>query len=214
MYKFIIACVLLFAVFKLLKSDDDPSGVNTVCFFGSCVGASFEIQERNYSPGEGTFTITGYRGDEFTSNSFNLEPVQRYEGLSFGLEDATTYRELTARKRLHVFNDQNLKIYQTQFSGKKNQCPAGWVHKHLELVLLIPVDNDVERSLEVFELEFDPNGTPFALEGHFLTPLESYFLYKDKRYEVTLTTHESALSNVGSAQHPVHHFLVTGIPLM
>ena len=122
------------------------------------------------------------------------------------------YRELTARKRLHVFNDKNLNIYQNRFSGKQNQCPAGWVHQHLELVLLIPVDEEVERSLETFELDFDPNGTPFTLEGHFLTSRESYFMHKGKRYNVTLTKYESALSNVGSAQHPVRHFLVTSIP--
>lgn len=211
MKKILLVGGLLFAVIHFLGRDD-PSGISSMCLFGKCSGDDFEIIERNYDPEEGIFAITGNKGDRFTSNTFDLQPARRYEGLSFGLEEASLYRELSVRKRMHIFNDRNLKIYQEQFSGKENQCPAGWVHQHLELVLLIPANEETERQLEAFELDFDPNGTPFALEGHFLKPRESYFVHKGERYAVTLAKHESALSNVGSANHPIHHFLVTGIP--
>ena len=91
------------------------------------------------------------------------------------------------------------------------QCPAAFVHQNLETVLLIPVNDDVSKELDVYDLPFSPDGTPFKLEGYFMTSRASYFIKDGEPVDLTLATHEGALSNVGSAQHLIHYFLVTHI---
>ena len=208
--RLVYLAIILFAISYFFQCDKSIQSTTT-CILGFCFGKDYELQSRELSTEDNTFTVIGYSDDELTTHVFNLGESRIYEGLSFGLDDPEIYKSLTAKKRLQILNAAAYKTYTEKYLRVSNQCPASFIHQNLESVLLIPATDTLSKELENYHLAFSPDGTPFKLEGYFLTPLSSHIIKDGERVELTLATHEGALSNVGSANHKIHYFLVTRI---
>lgn len=212
MKNLVYIAIILFAASKLFNCGGaSTTSVGRMCFLSLCFGAEFELKDRELSAENKTFRVAGTTGDEYSEHLFVLGEHTTYEGLSFGMEDSDIHLAITAKKRLHILNEAAYKIYIEQYLRVKKQCPASFVHQNLETVLLIPASDSIDRALDGYDLPFSPDGTPFKLGGHFMKSDSAYFIKDGVRFNLTLATHEAAASNVGSAQHLIHYFLVTQI---
>lgn len=211
MKNLLYVAIVLFAISKLFNCSGASHSVGKTCVLSFCFGPSFELERREISEAEKMFTVTGYTDGEFTDHRFSLGEHGVYEGLSFGLEESNIYGSLTAKKRMHILNEKAYQTYLEKYLRVKKQCPAAFVHQNLETVLLIPASDEITQEFEDYDLPFSPDGTPFKFEGYIMTPKESYAINDGNRLELTLASHEGALSNVGSAQHLIRYFLVTHI---
>lgn len=211
MKKLLYVAIVLFAISKLFHCSDASHSIGETCIFGFCFGPTFELERREISNTDNIFTVTGYAGDEFTESQFFMEKHGVYEGLSFGLEESHLHGSLTAKKRMHILNDRAYKTYVEKYLRVKKQCPVSFIHQNLETVLLIPASELIAQDFENYELPFSAEGTPFKFEGYFMSAKESYAIRDGNRLNITLASHEAAMSNKGSAQHLIRYFLVTRI---
>ncbi len=181
------------------------------CLFGWCFVDEMEVKERTYDLENNSYTIVGDVDGEYTSHTFTLGKEQTIEELSFGIWDADTFRKYTAIKKIHILKDAALQTYREKYLIPGVGCPASFMNQNLQSLLLLPVSSAVGEELEAYDIPFDGRGTEFKLTGHYLKPRESYFLQGDKKWTLDLEDYESVVSNVGSARHKLHYFLVTSI---
>jgi hypothetical protein len=197
---------MLFIIFLL-----GLSGCDNFCIGGACTGNAPIIKERVYEPAAQRFYIEVDRDGEFNAHTFKLGELKTVEHLSFGVHDALLLRKYTAVKKIHILSDSALNTYREQYLIPGKDCPASFMNQHLQSLLLIPANEAVAKELETYDIPFDGRGTSFKLTGHTMIHDNSYFIRKGKTFTLDIAKHESVMSNVGSARHPLHYFLVTEI---
>ena len=201
----LIACVLAFVYFK-------PSSSTNFCIGGLlCSADEIKISQRLYEPQAGRFVLEGEIGDEFHHFEYRLEDEQIVEKLSFGVRDVPLFADYSAVKGIHILRESAVKIYYEKYVIPGKGCPASFMNQNLETLMLLPVDENMTAQLEAYDIPFDGRGTPFRLRGHYMHDNGTYFIDDGKRYNLKLTTHESVMSNFGSASHAIRYFLVTEI---
>ncbi len=183
------------------------------CFFDLSSWDGLEVKEQTYDPVNKTYVVTGNLDGEFKFHAFRLGEKQSIEKLSFGIDDATTFRKYTAVKRIHILAESAIATYYEKYVIPGIGCPASFMNENLQNLLLLPVSKDIAAKLEKYDIPFDGRGTKFKLTGHYLTHDNSYFIKKGKKWTLDIEEYESVMSNVGSAQRKVNYFLVTSIDL-
>jgi hypothetical protein len=188
-------------------------GCDSFCIGGACFGSTPTIKERVYEPTAQRFYIEMDLDGEFNAHTFKLGKLTTVEHLSFGVHDAFVHRKYSAVKKIHILSDSALNTYRQKYLIPGIECPASFMNQHLQSLLLIPANEAVAKQLETYDVPFDGRGTAFKLTGHAMTHDNSYFIDKGKKFMLNIAKHESVMSNVGSARHPLHYFLVTEIHL-
>ena len=186
-------------------------GCDSFCIGGACFTDEAILKERRYEPDKNQFHLEVDRDGEFNSHTFTLGKLQTIEQLSFGVHEANLCRKYTAVKKIHILSDSALTTYRNQYLIPGKGCPASFMNQNLQSLLLIPANEEVAKQLDSYDIPFDGRGTSFKLAGHYMTHKESYFIDDGKTFTLTLEKHESVMSNVGSARHPLHYFLVTEV---
>src|SRR5690606_34726656 len=127
------------------------------------------------------------------------------------ISDAAVIRKYSAVKKVHTLNAGALKTYHQEYVLPGKECPVSFMHQNLQSLLLIPVNDEVAKQMEFFDIPFDGRGTPYQLRGYNMRHKHSYFIDNGKTFTVSLPTYESAMSNFGSARHTINYFLVTEV---
>jgi hypothetical protein len=204
----------LFALFIICLVSLRMSGCRSFCVLGFCSTDGLEVNQQNYDPINKTYLVAGNLNGQYTSYSFKLGDKQSIEKLSFGIEDATTFKQYTAIKKIHILDDSAIAAYYEKYVIPKVGCPASFMNQNLQNLLLLPVSKGIAKQLEQYDIPFDGKGTRFKLTGHYLTPDSAYFLKSNgEKWTLGLIEYEDVFSNIGSAQRKVHYFLVTAIDL-
>jgi hypothetical protein len=186
-------------------------GCDSFCIGGTCFMDEPVLKERVYDEDKKYFHIELDRDGEFNSHTFRLGKLETIEQLSFGVHDAHLFRKYTAVKKIHILSNAALNTYRKQYLIPGIGCPASFMNQNLQSMLLIPANEAVAKQLEVYDIPFDGRGTAFKLTGHTMAHDSSYFIDNGKTFTLDLESYESVMSNVGSAQHPLHYFLVTDV---
>lgn len=182
------------------------------CIGGFCFVDEMKVEQRDYDPINNRYTIKGDVDGESTTHSFRMGDITRIDDLSFGVEDGAIYRDVTAIKSVSVLQPEAVQTYYNNYVIPGKSCPAWFMNKNLERMLLMPASDSVKAQLEDFDLPFDGKGTQFQLTGHPLEPHQSSFTTKDgKFYTLDLERYEQVHSNVGSARRKLRYFLVTSL---
>lgn len=191
----IITCVVAFIYFS-------PLG---------CTSDEIQVSQRQYDPQAGRFVVEGDVQGEFHHYDFRLEDEKTVEKLSFGVRDLPHLANYSVVKGIHILSDSAAKTYQEEYLRPGKNCPASFMNQNLETLMLLPVDEKMAAKLEMYDIPFDGRGAPFRLRGHYMHSDGTYFMDGDKRHSLRLPTHESVMSNFGSASHAMHYFLVTEV---
>ena len=176
-----------------------------------CTGGDFEAIERSIS-GDGTqYTIEGKIDGDTVSHTFALFEKEQIEALSFGVENAWSFRSYGGQKKIDVLSDRALNTYREKYVIPKKACPASFMNQHLRSIVLIAATDSVATELETYDIPFHGEGTKFALSGHYLEYLNDRYVENGERRNLQIIDHIKISSNVGSARRKVDYFLVTDI---
>jgi len=180
------------------------------CIVGFCFVDEMNVEERIYDPLNNSYTVKGDVDGEDTTHKFRMGDITEVDDLSFGVEDDHVLGNVTVVKTVFVLQPAAVQTYYDNYVIPGKGCPAWFMNKHLERMLLMPASDSIKEQLEDFDVPFDGKGTRFKLTGHPLEPHQSSFTTKDgKFYTLDLQRYEQVHSNVGSAKRKLRYFLVT-----
>jgi len=169
------------------------------------------VESRNVDVDRGEYTIRGEIDGDTVSHSFALAEGEVIEGLSFGLENAWAFRKYGGQKKIDMLSDFALDEYRRKYVIPGKACPASFMNRNLQSLVLIAATDRVASELEHFDLPFDGEGTRFRLNGHYLDHLSDRYMENGEKINLQAISHINISSNVGSAKRKVDYFLVTEI---
>jgi len=185
------------------------TGCEGFCVLGKCFTSDYDVTERRYDPDEGSFTLSGNYGDEIISHTYDLYEEESLTDLSFGMEDGGLLRKNGIIRQIDVLNETALETYRTDYLATGENCPAPFMNKNLQRLVLIGATESINDQLESYDIPFDGRGTEFDITGHFMKHTEGFFVKDEIKRGLTPAQSMSIASNMGSARRQLHYFLVT-----
>lgn len=176
-----------------------------------CTGGDFEAIERSISSDGTEYTIEGKIDGDTVSHTFGLFEKEQLDALSFGVENAWSFRSYGGQKKIDVLSDRALNTYLEKYVIPKKSCPASFMNQNLKSIVLIAATDSVATELAGYDIPFHGEGTKFSLSGHYLEHLNDRYVENGKRGNLQIIEHINISSNVGSARRKVDYFLVTDI---
>lgn len=176
-----------------------------------CGGDNFEATERSINSRGTEYTIAGKIDGDEVSHTFELFEKEKLEALSFGVENAWSFRSWGGQKKIDVLSDHALETYREKYVIPGKACPASFMNKNLQSIVLIAATQSVAMELEAYEIPFHGEGTEFALSGHYLEHMSDRYVENGIQQTRHIMDHIRIISNVGGARRNVEYFLVTEI---